>query len=156
MSSSAQGLSRAERVRKRPDFVRIQQSSVRVTTRHLLILFARQEVAPPGEAGRVAAARIGIVASRKVGPAVARNRAKRLVRELFRRNKELFPRGVDLVVIVRPGTQDRSLAELEAELRPLQPILARRAAEALRAPAAPRPPRPPAPASEEPKRPDDR
>ena len=49
--------------------------------------------------------RLGITASRKIGGAVVRNRAKRLVREAFRALGELFPPGIDLVVIVRkpPG-----------------------------------------------------
>ena len=37
--------------------------------------------------------------TRKFGNAVARNRAKRLFRELFRRSPDLFPSGIDLVVI---------------------------------------------------------
>jgi ribonuclease P protein component len=45
--------------------------------------------------------RLGITASKKVGNAVTRNRCKRIVREVFRRNKELFLEGTDVVVIVR-------------------------------------------------------
>jgi ribonuclease P protein component len=45
--------------------------------------------------------RLGIIASRKVGDAAIRNRCKRIVREIFRKNKKLFPQGADVVVIVR-------------------------------------------------------
>jgi ribonuclease P protein component len=114
-------LTRAERIRTRPEFVRIQANSARVTTRHLLVLLeARADDGP---------ARLGVVASRKVGPAVDRNRAKRLVREAFRLHKDLFAPGIDAVVVVRPGTHLLELADLEAELREVRSHLARRAAE---------------------------
>jgi ribonuclease P protein component len=73
--------------------------------------------------------RLGVVASRKVGPAVARNRAKRLVREAFRLHPEVFPRGVDVVVIVRPGTHLLGLADVVAEITRATPQVARRARE---------------------------
>jgi len=44
-------------------------------------------------------ARLGITVTRKFGDAVRRNRAKRLIREAFRRCPELFPAGTDVVVI---------------------------------------------------------
>ena len=51
--------------------------------------------------------RIGITASRKVGNAVRRNRWKRRIREIFRRNKRDIPVGYDFVVIVkRPRKSD--------------------------------------------------
>jgi ribonuclease P protein component len=105
-------------VRKRPDFVRVQESPVRVTTRHLLLLLglARSEVT-----------RLGVVASRKVGPSVVRNRAKRLVREAFRLHPEVFPSGLDIVVVVRPGTHLVKTADLESELAGVAGVLARRA-----------------------------
>ncbi len=59
--------------------------------------------------------RLGIIASKKVGNAVKRNRCKRLVRELFRRNKDKFPPGSDLVVIVKRDMVGKRYAELEEE-----------------------------------------
>ena len=46
--------------------------------------------------------RLGLSVGRKVGNAVARNRIKRLIREAFRLMQHDFPRGYDLVVVVRP------------------------------------------------------
>jgi len=51
-------------------------------------------------------ARLGITVTRKFGNAVARNRAKRLFREVFRRSSDLFPTGVDVVVIPKNRSAD--------------------------------------------------
>ena len=45
--------------------------------------------------------RLGITVRKKIGNAVIRNRCKRLVREVFRRNKQVFPQGADVVVVIR-------------------------------------------------------
>jgi ribonuclease P protein component len=59
--------------------------------------------------------RLGIAATRKLGGAVVRNRAKRLIREVFRRNK-LAP-GFDVVVIPKRELLDASLTAVEADYR---------------------------------------
>lgn len=50
----------------------------------------------PGPKGMT---RIGIATSKKLGNSVVRNRIKRIVREVFRRNRKLFPASSDIVVI---------------------------------------------------------
>jgi ribonuclease P protein component len=67
--------------------------------------------------------RLGIAATKKLGGAVERNRAKRLIREVFRRNK--IADGFDVVVIPKRELLDASLSALEADYRRL---LARRVA----------------------------
>lgn len=124
MPSAGHALARAQRIRKRAEFVRIQDSSVRVSTRHLLLLFALR--AADGPEGASASARLGVVASKKVGNAVLRNRCKRLVREAFRRFPELFPPRVDVVVVVRPGTHELPQAELDGELLQVRALIQRR------------------------------
>jgi ribonuclease P protein component len=96
-------------VRKRAEFERIQQSGERVDTRHFVLILAAQ-AEPRG-------ARLGITASRRIGNAVARNRAKRLVREAFRKTPELWPAGIDLVVIVRKPLGELRLAAVVEEWR---------------------------------------
>ena len=61
--------------------------------------------------------RLGIAATRKLGGAVRRNRAKRQIREIFRRNK-IAP-GFDVVIIPKRELLDATLTDLEADYRAL-------------------------------------
>ena len=56
--------------------------------------------------------RLGIIASRKAGPSVFRNRAKRVLRELFRKNQDALPASCDIVVIVRSTFLDFPFEEI--------------------------------------------
>lgn len=68
--------------------------------------------------------RLGLVVSRKVGNAVARNRWKRSLREAFRLTRHELP-NLDLAVIPR-GRELPALAELQESFRKLAAGLARR------------------------------
>lgn len=46
--------------------------------------------------------RLGLSVGRRVGPAVTRNRVKRLLREAFRLSQRELPLGIDLVIVVHP------------------------------------------------------
>ena len=62
-------------------------------------------------------ARLGIAATRKMGAAVERNRAKRLVRELFRHNKPVT--ATDVVVVPRREMLGAPYDRIETEFRAL-------------------------------------
>ena len=62
-------------------------------------------------------ARLGIAATRRIGSAVIRNRAKRLTRELFRAHKPALP--VDVVVIPRREFLEAPFPVLEREFNHL-------------------------------------
>jgi ribonuclease P protein component len=96
----------ASRIRRRPEFLTVYEHGVRIRAR-LMTVFALRN--PLGHS------RLGIAATRKLGGAVVRNRAKRLVRELFRHAD--VPSGLDIVVIPRPDMLDADFRTLESEFR---------------------------------------
>ena len=59
--------------------------------------------------------RLGITATRKMGKAVKRNRARRLVREVFRKNKSRIPSSLDIVVNVKSLLADADYRDFEAD-----------------------------------------
>ena len=66
--------------------------------------------------------RLGIIASRRFGRAVQRNRAKRVLREVFRHHRRLLQPPVDIVAIARrsgypPGLENYEQAFLGATKR---------------------------------------
>lgn len=86
-------------------------------------------------------ARLGVVVTKKLGSAVRRNRIKRVMREVFRRHRELFPSASDVVAIAKHGLDVDALGfhDLVDEVRSAQSNLqraARRAREAARTDAA--------------------
>jgi ribonuclease P protein component len=98
------GFRRHERIRRRADFQRIYEHGTRAHGR-LATFFVL-----PNELG---VGRLGIAATRKLGGAVVRNRAKRLIRDVFRRNK--IAAGYDLVIVPKRELLDASLTAIEAE-----------------------------------------
>lgn len=110
-----QTLPRSARVRARAEFDRVFKEKQRASDALLTVYVV---------GGGTAGARLGIAASRRIGNAVARNYAKRLVRESFRRLRNELPAGTDWVVV--PRTADVTLIQLDASLRQLTKRLAAR------------------------------
>jgi ribonuclease P protein component len=107
-----------ERIRKKSDFANIYRDGSRLRGRFFTLVFTRNGLAH---------SRLAVVASRKVGSAVLRNRVKRRFRELFRRNKELLTEPLDLVVITRPESGSALWPELrDAYISSLATILRKR------------------------------
>jgi ribonuclease P protein component len=61
--------------------------------------------------------RLGLAIGRRVGGAVVRNRARRLLREAFRRNRDAGAGSLDLVIVAKPSLAGRGLSEIEREYR---------------------------------------
>ncbi len=89
---------------RRQDFVRIQSQGRRFRHKNLVLYTA------PGEF------RVGFTVSRKVGPAVVRNRVRRRLRESIRLHPERLAAALDYVVIAAPSAARATYHELDAEL----------------------------------------
>jgi ribonuclease P protein component len=120
------GLGVDRRLSKHMEFVRAQRIGRGVGTEHFMLLVAPQPAARAAQPPR-----LGIVAARKLGGAVQRNRVKRLCRECFRLWPNLVPPGVDLIVIARSGAELLGLPDVQAEWRRVEVALKKRAADAL-------------------------
>lgn len=99
---------RRDRLKKRYEFRQVQLNGRRIHTAHFLIVIR------PNASSNT---RLGITVTKKVGSAVHRNRIKRVVREVFRRNRGLFPVGHDVVLIAKRDAVDVDYESLLAELR---------------------------------------
>lgn len=95
-----------QRVKRNADFMAARAEGRRIDCgAFVLVARSRAETGP---------ARVGVVASRAAtGNAVQRARAKRRLREIFRRNQFSVPAGVDLVLSARGSLATIELAELE-------------------------------------------
>ena len=96
-----------ERLLHRADFVNANRSGKRCHMRHFIAISRKNELGTT---------RLGVTASKKVGNAVRRNRAKRLIREFYRLNKARLPQGYDIVVIAKKGAGCLNLRKAEKEL----------------------------------------
>src|SRR5215203_1600298 len=97
---------KAQRVRRHSEFQQIFKTGYRVGSRYFTLLLS------PNAGPQT---RLGIVASKKLGDAVHRNRAKRLIRELFRLNETAHR--LDVVVIPRRELFDAPYDELDRDFR---------------------------------------
>lgn len=61
--------------------------------------------------------RIGLTASKKIGNAVCRNRARRVLREAYRACELVFPIGYDIVFVARSGVLTASSTLLAHQMR---------------------------------------
>lgn len=97
-----------ERLRQAREFTQVLRKGRRAESGLFTVVMFRQTT--PG------VARLGLAVSRRVGGSVQRNRAKRLIREAFRRQKG---RGYDLVVLPRPGLLQARLSDVQRQLAQL-------------------------------------
>lgn len=101
---SGQSLAAAERVRRRPEFERIYAGGARIHGQFMTLFVLANGGTRP---------RLGVAATRKLGSAVERNRAKRRAREIFRRHK--VTAGLDIVIVPRREMLDAPFSSLESD-----------------------------------------
>jgi ribonuclease P protein component len=97
-----------ERIRKKKDFLYLYKKGKRYRGKYFILIFLQNELA---------FSRVAVVASKKFGNAVQRNRTKRWLRTLFRRNKELLEKPFDLIFIPHKEMNGALWQNLEEEYR---------------------------------------
>jgi ribonuclease P protein component len=108
MPSSRLLFPRASRLKLRGDFARAKAQGRRLICGCLIANVL------PRASGQ--ASRLGVVTSKKIGGAVARSRARRLMRECFRLHQRDIVRPVDLVLVARPSIVGKTLSGVEIDL----------------------------------------
>lgn len=97
---------RDQHLRARREFEQVRRTGRRVDCGSFLVQ------ATPNPDQSASRRRLGVIATRRVGNAVHRNRAKRLMRELFRNGQHQLPESCDVVLLARPGITSKRYADL--------------------------------------------
>lgn len=100
-------LGRASRLAQSRDFARVRQQGERLAQGCLIANWNRLP-----DSG---ASKLGVVTSRKIGGAVARSRARRLLRESFRRHQHEFAQPVELVLVARNSIAGKDFTGVERD-----------------------------------------
>jgi ribonuclease P protein component len=93
------------RLRQARDFTALKQRGERLVSGCLIVNWS------PRTAGEVS--RVGVITSRKLGPAVTRNRSRRLMREAFRLHQHELRQPVSLVLVARASIVGKPLSAVE-------------------------------------------
>lgn len=99
--------SRTMRLQHSREFAALRQKGERLVCGCLI---ANWITLPPGSTSR-----LGVVTSRKLGPAVTRNRSRRLLRESFRLHQHDLRQPVSLVLVPRASIVGKRFAEVEGD-----------------------------------------
>lgn len=106
--ASAQARRKADRLRRRSEFDRVYNDGTALRSGHVVLVYA-----PNQNVGL----RSAVVASRKVGSSVVRNRAKRLLRESVRALVSQCERtAIDIVLVARRGLNRRHVQQVTEEV----------------------------------------
>jgi ribonuclease P protein component len=100
------GLSRRQRITRPAEFDEAYRQNRKFVGR-FMVLYVRT--------GERAGLRLGVVSSRKVGGAVERNRARRLIRETYRRQRAGLRGAADVVLVARAAIARARPGELAAD-----------------------------------------
>ncbi len=98
----------SESLKKTRDFSIVYQRGRSYANRTLVLYVLRRKDSDRN--------RVGISVSKKVGNSVVRHHLTRLVRESYRLHETEFDRGLDLIVLVRPGAKESDFFTVERAL----------------------------------------
>ena len=100
-------LGRPSRLAQSRDFARVRQQGERLV---LGCLIANWNKLPDGSAPK-----LGVVTGKKIGGAVQRSRARRLLRESFRLHQYDLAQPVEIVLVARNSIAGKTYAEVEKD-----------------------------------------
>jgi ribonuclease P protein component len=103
------------RLKQRREFLRVQRGGRKHHLRLFMVFATRRET----DRSEPLPTRLGITVTRKIGNAVTRNRIKRLVREVFRQNRQRLPSGLDLVFVAKQQAGEADFAQVLADFEAL-------------------------------------
>ncbi len=98
---------RAMRIKQGRDFSRVRQQGERLVHGCMIANWLKLPVDSTH--------RLGLVTSGKIGNAVVRNRARRLLREAFRKHQYELAQPVDLVLVARNSIAGKGFADVEKD-----------------------------------------
>jgi ribonuclease P protein component len=101
------GLPRSRRIKQGRDFARAKAQGARLAHGCLILNWVPLPAGSPS--------RLGVITGRRIGHAVVRTRARRLLREAFRLHQPLLLRPVDLVLVARPSIAGKPFAEVAGD-----------------------------------------
>lgn len=97
----------SESLKKNSDFQKVYRQGKSYANRYLVMYMMENGT------GRN---RIGISVSKKVGNSIVRHRLKRLIKEAYRLQEELFQSNLDIVIIARMSAKEISYREVKSAL----------------------------------------
>jgi len=99
-------LSPRERIKKKKDFLFLYKKGYRYRGKFFNLIYLSNDLC---------FSRMAVVASKKIGNAVKRNKVKRSMRALFRKNKELLKNPLDIIFIAKKEILEASWPMLEKD-----------------------------------------
>ena len=100
-------LGRPSRLAQSRDFARVRQTGERLAYGCLIANWSKLPADKPP--------RLGVVTSKKIGGAVQRSRARRLLRESFRLHQHELTPPVELVLVARNSIAGKKFADVEKD-----------------------------------------
>lgn len=87
----------SESLKKNNEFQKVYKNGVSYANKYLVMYVLEN---------KLSGNRLGISVSKKVGNSIVRHRLKRLVKENYRLQEEMFNSGLDIVIVIRVNAKD--------------------------------------------------